>query len=503
MPENDQKRWDELLRLALLGTGRNGLPPWIEGENPDPDQAPADVLLTYATRAVFKKKAGGSFPKYADKISAINLEASGVTDSRIGRIIQRLLKPAFQKAIPETVRLLRSKNKEIPPESIPALLDIAVRKQDLWPDIKTLIGKRGAWLARQHTEWQHLYPPEKKESWQFGIIRQRQAYFKQLRAKAPREALSLLQETWPEESWKNKQLFLQSMEVGLSKKDVSWLTSCLEDKRKEVRHEAAQKLLQIAESPLSQQLTELAFETVYLEKGKLILKPPKEKPDWLKRLALPPGPAKMSSAVWMEHLVAWVPPRKWPDRLGGSLEELIDLYGEDKEALPFWKGMSQAVITFEEREWALLLFDHWIGERFPALWESELLKKLLPLLKTEDLHPLLIQRLKKTRGLMSDENPVFFALRESEHPWSFSIAEKVFVPFLDLLARSDRMFWNVWHYKELLEKAAFLADPKTLDLFGGWTGHAQMHRDVWPDVFKYFQEVMQLRRAIRKSLQST
>jgi hypothetical protein len=503
MPENDQKRWDELLRLALLGTGRNGLPPWIEGENPDPDQAPAEVLLTYATRAVFKKKAGGSFLRYTEKIPAIHLESAGVADSRIGRIIQHLLKPAFQKVIPETVRLLRSKGKEIPPESIPALLDIAVRKSDLWPDIKTLIGKRGAWLARQHTEWQHLYPPEDKESWQFGTPRQRKAYLNQLRSKTPQKALSLLQATWPEESWQNKQLFLQSIAIGLNEQDVSWLTSCLDDGRKEVRHEAARLLLALAESPLSQQLAELAFTVVYPEKGKLVLKPPKEKPDWLKQLALPPGPAEMTAAVWIEQLLAWVPPAKWTTHLNRSPEELVDLFGEDKETLPFWKGVSQAVITFEEEEWALLLFKNWLAGRFPALWEGELIQNLLPLLKTEDLHSLLLQHLKKTRGLISDENPVFFTLRVSEHPWSYALAEKVFVPFLDLLARSEGMFWNGWHYKELLEKAAFLADPKALDLFGGWTGHAQMHWDVWPDAFKYFQEVMQLRRAIRKSLQST
>src|SRR5690606_21253680 len=105
------------------------------------------------------------------------------------------------------------------------------------------LGKRGVWLAQFNNRWAFAlgisFDYQNDEAFRLGAPKERTEFIQKMRAVEAQKALLLLESVWENEDYQSRADFLKTLLVGLSDADLPFIEAALEDKRKEVRSEAA------------------------------------------------------------------------------------------------------------------------------------------------------------------------------------------------------------------------------------------------------------------------
>jgi hypothetical protein len=148
----------------------------------------------------------------------------------------------------------------LPVAVLPAALDAGRRASAVRPALLPVLGTRGRWLARLNEDWKYAaaqvgaQAPEEadaaraREAWESGALAERQHYFRALRERDPTHARALLSAQLGELPAKERLVFVELLQTGLSAQDEPLLMPLLKDRSREVRQAAAWLLGALPES---------------------------------------------------------------------------------------------------------------------------------------------------------------------------------------------------------------------------------------------------------------
>ena len=162
-----------------------------------------------------------------------------------------MLDGGFRAVLSEWLGLVADAGRLVPPARLPGLLAAASAGAALRPATVEVTGERGRWLGGLNPAWAWAAggaDPNDTETWTTGSSAARRLLLGRLRATDPAAARDLLQSTWATETPEDRAAFVAVLATGLSVDDEPFLEAALDDRRKEVRQNAAALLWRLPES---------------------------------------------------------------------------------------------------------------------------------------------------------------------------------------------------------------------------------------------------------------
>ncbi|WKV72280.1 DUF5691 domain-containing protein [Streptomyces sp. PCS3-D2] len=335
MGEGDERygEWQELVGAALLGTDRR--------RGGGPVGSPEALLDAAAVHAV--RRRAGLRPAVArprpepapHDLRPAPPEAAGrrlahlLADRTGGGGGRRGAAPDLTELLPQWLAAAGRHGYRAPAALVPALLDAARARTDLRPQALALAGPRGLWLARMNPDWRFALrggagggelpdvtdPSAVERLWEEGLFAERVALLGAVRAHDPAAAPRLLATTWASERAEDRLMFLDSLRVGLSLQDESFLEAALDDRSRNVRATAAELLSALPQSALAGRMAVRALACV----GPEGVTPPTECDGGMLRdgVVKRPPAGRGERAWWLGQLVEAAPLSCWRERFGG------------------------------------------------------------------------------------------------------------------------------------------------------------------------------------------
>jgi hypothetical protein len=331
-----------------------------------------------------------------------------------------------------------------------------------------VLGKRGAWLAQFNNRWSFALDAaidiNDDEPFRLGSPKERTDYLQKIRLQKPKEALILIKSVWESEDYQSKADFIKVLNTNLSIEDLPFIETALEDKRKEVRTEAATLLALIPESSLVKRITAALSDWVNFntKKKSLELELPDSLSTDMKRdgvrehfQPLPEG----KKANWLAQMISLVPPSHWAETWKMSIEDCLEMAINSDYRNVWWWGWSMAAKRLNDENW-LLAIHRYILKNKPSGKKG--LHFALDFLY-QDLHNELFNLLaweylqKDRNALLSDDHPVLTLLLQEFQTWEDKLAAEV-IHRIQHVVSNDSAVFN-WNQKTLLKRAAYAINP--------------------------------------------
>lgn len=469
-----------LLKIALLGTerqtqplqGNTHLQPLLnqlypQGQVPTGDERETAFLgalalsRQYHATGCLPASFSGTLPVVDEKEDRACIPAAA------GLHLRRILDDSkLRHLLPDWLAAVATARLRVPVDYLPALMEQARQNRALRSAISAVIGPRGHWLAAQNPAWQPLLALAPVEAaadasiWEEGNPAQRADYLRQLRAREPAAARDLLAAVWKQEAATVRQELLATLHTGLSLDDEAWLESCLDDRSKGVRQQAAELLGGLPDSAFVQRHLERLIQWLRLEKSGGLLKkltgqyslqvdlPESWDKAWLRDgIEEKPSQGKGAKAWWLEQALSFIPPVYWSQHWQRTPVELLTLAAKSDWQAALLAGWETALLRYPDSAWA-------------KVW----------LTRTDPRHSPLWQTLDATEaetaalGLLrqQDNLEILAVLTQLPHRWSRDFSLQV----LELLpARFNRQQQHVYAAYGVCQHLAAHLDPDCTDDF--------------------------------------
>ncbi|MDH2424112.1 DUF5691 domain-containing protein [Sphaerisporangium sp. TRM90804] len=437
--------WERLVSAALVGT----------------DRRPVPGLLGQAAAHAVAARAGQRLHR-GEPLAAALPEEQPLVPRAAGERVARVLDGEYPRLLPEWLEAAAGRGFRMPPQLVPRVLDHGARDRSLRAPIGVLAGARGRWLASLNPSWSYLQEEAtahmptgvaaEEESgsrrggpgsgelhlWEFGTRGDRLSYFRRLRAAYPAKARELLIQGWETEAPEDRAAFVHALADGLSMSDEPFLEGALDDRRREVRSQAADLLTRLPESRLGLRMAERAGRCLSLAGGRLVAEPPESCDAAMERDGVrsraPAGTGQRS--WWLQQVVAHTPLGFWTTHLGLTAKQIVALNLGDW-AREIRLGWERAAVLQDDPTWAR------------ALFAVEPLSDLLAVLPPAE-------RAGKAAELVRDQpvdGQLIMMLGGVPAPWGEPLARAVLAKILDTVGRQP------WNLGELVRLASERADP--------------------------------------------
>ncbi|GII78673.1 hypothetical protein Sru01_36550 [Sphaerisporangium rufum] len=435
--------WERLVSAALVGT----------------DRRPAPGLLDRAAAHVVGARAGRR-PSRGRPLPAAPAEAQPPVPRAAGDRVARMLDGEQPRLLAEWLEAAAARGLRLPPGLLPRVLDLGARDRSLRAPIGVLAGERGRWLAGLNPPWGYLLheattpggapPPaagdaagggpdaETLRRWEFGTRGDRLSALRGLRAVDPARARTLLLSGWDREAPEDRAAFVNALADGLSMADEPFLESALDDRRREVRTQAADLLTRLPDSRLGRRMAARAAACVRPAGDMLHAEPPQACDGGMERdgirLRAPGGTGQRS--WWLQQIIAHTPLPFWTAHLGRTAKEIVALNrGEWSREIRL--GWERATVLQNDPTWAR------------ALFAVEPLTDLLAVLPVEE-------RADRAAELVRDQpvdGQLIMMLGGVPAPWGAALTGAVLDKIVDTAGRQP------WNLAELVRLAGERADP--------------------------------------------
>lgn len=391
-----------LLKIALLGTERQAQPLqgnahlqallnqlYPQGQVPVGDERETAFLGALALSRQYH--AAGCLPAtFNGTLPEMDDQADRACIPVAARLhLRRILDDSkLRRMLPDWLAIVASARLRVPVDYLPALMEQAKQNRALRPAISAVIGQRGHWLAAQNPAWQPLLALTPSDAmaeasiWEEGNLTQRTDYLRQLRVREPAAARDLLATVWKQEAATVRQELLASLYTGLSCDDETWLESCLDDRSKGVRQQAAELLGGLPDSAFVQRHLERLKLWLRLEKPSGLLKkltgqhslhvdlPESWDKTWLRDgIEEKPPQGKGVKAWWLEQALSFIPPAYWTQLWQRTPAELLALAASSDWQATLLAGWEAALLRYPNSEWAKVWLTR-TDPRHSPLWQT-------------------------------------------------------------------------------------------------------------------------------------
>jgi hypothetical protein len=523
--------FEELITAATVGVTRKPLPlAAVRSREGDPETAadPATALLDAAAMATVARRAGYQPPRGITAPDAPAETAPAFSD-RAARALREACDwkpaggfPADNPLLADLLGAAAGAGYVAPPLLLPALLDAAVRRKAVRPEVADVLGARGRWLADHRPDWRQAVrsvapaaagPDLSPDVWRTGLLPQRRAYLAHLRHADPDTARDLLAAGWAQETGADRGQLISVLADGLSRADEEFLEAALDDRHGTVRAAARRLLGQLPGSAFSQRADRRADGVLRVERIRgrqgLVATLPGEPDGTAVRdgiTARPPVPSIGAGAWLLAQVIAAAPLAGWTARLALPVTRIAGLpvaggLGPDVHA-----GFRRAAVTQGDADWAraLLAADGpGPGKSYPAaVWPSDqALAALLPPGARAARAAALLANLPLTTvnppGWAGPSTPLLDELTQWPAPWPEPVAEAA----ASVLVRAAAMP-NLPHAARMVIAAAARCLPATGPRdYAAWiTRLADTHEQTWSAVLHSAAATIRFRRAFLEEI---
>ncbi|MEL6636581.1 MAG: DUF5691 domain-containing protein [Bacteroidota bacterium] len=506
--------WQELIKVALMGTERSQLSPPTKEElrrlGIDPALPPPRLVLEGAAYLATMHKGGIRAREWTRPLP----EAAPPNDPqrdcspRAIQVLEQILNDSFPDALGEFVQLLHQHQRQLPAEMLPDLFDQARRNAELWGKLRDCIGTRGHWLLQQNPDWASLRRQPDEALWEYGTRPQRLALLRHWREERPDYGRERVMENWDTEDSKTRIGLIAHFATGLGPADETFLENALDDRRKEVRQKAASLLLQIPASALVQRMQERAVALLDLSHQNGAIDIELQLPDELgpailrdgidPKLRSYPGGVKASR---LGQILAAIPPRFWEQHFERDAEEVLSIFTDSNWPELTFSALTQATIRHRTPQWMEALVDFWFRHHFESPWQNIELEDLMPQLPRPLFNQLALRGLSLDQALASSNGPVSTLLQHGQQIWEDELTYAFFRKIKEWFQDHPGQYWSTWHFWNILSKAAYLIRPQLWPTLQKAFDQDRVWYEAGAEIDK-FMTVLRFRDQMQKSLSS-
>ncbi len=501
--------WKSLVKTALLGTERSAISietkSFLEAQGIHASNEPAQILLEAAALFSQMNKAGRPLKTFEGEMPAIvGDDDEKPCSAKSTHHLKLILDGTFPEALPEFIAHLNHNNKQLPPTSLPKLLEECKAEPEMWQKINKAIGRRGKWLMQLNPDWAILIAEPNIQLWRTGNKMERLGLLKYLREQNPGSAISILQETWNEENVQNKVDFLKVFEIGISKNDELFLEDCLYETRKEVRQIAARLLARIPDSALVERMHWRVTSSMNIKNGVLEIYLPEE----LDETAIRDGISVKSTAYksgmkagWFGQMMSKVPPGAWETYFEKPPSEILKIFAKSDWIGMLVQSIVEATILHKNETWMRAILELWLEHGDYPIWQISAMNDLLEIIPNDLFNQIALRSLKQNKGLLEENSPVSKLLKIGKHDWNDDLTLLIVKRFQIWLRNASTFYWNTWHYKKMLQSAAFRCNPALYDaLKSGWDYQSPAW-GMWEPEVEQFLRILVFRREMIAELE--
>jgi hypothetical protein len=405
-------------------------------------------------------------------------------------LLRRIVQGEHAPLLGEWLALAAHHGTRAPADALPELLDLGRRESGLRSLILAVGGTRATWLAAQNQDWSFAIagasPDALVATWETGAGPARLAALQQLRLLDAERARAVLETSWSQESAAERGAFVATLAHGLSAADEPFLERALDDRRKEVRQQAATLLARLPTSALVARMVDRAMALLSLGKAGLLGRtridvtlPAAADPALIRDGVDPkPPPATGERAWWLSQILAAVPPSTWTS--AWSLEPTAVLRateGHDWRE-PVVAGWLAATERHRDPAWAEALWANERAARLDPKWRAPSPERVFTTIAAPGRVDVELRRsIGAGRDVLRGHHPVLAALLEWPHEWSDALARSV-ARRLKEYAGADRVpLAGEPGVRALLERCAHAVPASAIGAFtDGWP---ETDSDLW------------------------
>ncbi len=421
-----ERTFDQLVKVALLGTER-------DGDAPTNGRDAETHLLDEAAIAIVTRRAG----RLPDDAEAPKPEICAPEDQpRIGaRAIEHgttfLFEPKHRELLVEWLDGVAAVDKCVPPRLIPPLLEAGRHHPKLAERVRCVIGERGRWLAKHNEAWRYALegaaavdPSGFGEATSEERIRMIPAW----RAAEPAAARQAIEAAFAEEKARARTEFVEALHTGLSMDDEPFLEACLDDRSKEVRRAAAKLLGRLPESRRAARMIERARRFVSASSEGWEVTLPTEVDDAMLRDGILQSDASADGYHWcLTQILGATPPTAF-EAGGASVEALVGGVLKSVQRNLLGPGLAGAAQAYGAHDWVeALIFEK--VEDDGALWSA------LPADRREALFLRVLARATSHVSL----HRALFHLPKVDGPWGPEFSTRVLHAMQKLTSSEERL----------------------------------------------------------------
>ncbi len=474
--------WTNILKTALLGTARKQLTPAslkeLKAMGVSVEDSESKIILESASIFSLLNKSGYALPKIQPDDSALaGKESLPPCSRKSARHLGLILGGMYTEALPEFLYHLAKVGKRLPEDRLPEIFQICKNKQELIL-VRETMGARGEWLVKQNSDWSYLNVLSDPSLWDLSIKKDRIHLLRNIRAVDPETALHLLNNNWKKETYQSKIAYIKCLEIGLSISDQTFLETCLDDGRKEVRKEAARVLSLLPDSALVKRMFERGIHFIQIKKSglrkkKLEIQLPQRCDDAMIRDGIDPRSQWFRGGVKagrLGQIVAAIPPSNWEKHFEIKPAKFLDMIAESDWSELLVQALLEATQKYKDENWSAALIDFWEKTQYNSSW-GEI--NILPLLESASdklFNQFCINSLVQEDGLLEENHPAAVMMKSGSQPWSEKLTNAFLKNFRSWLNSETTRYWNGWHYRGILKNAGYKSSPKLY----------QKIKDDWP-----------------------
>jgi hypothetical protein len=505
--------WNELVRVAILGTDRGKLSRNALGQlealslaSGNREKDPALFLLEASAACQLYRRAGRKMPVFRKEQPTPAPEDSAYIPLSAHKYLQKVLGGVFAPSLKELLSYIAQKKRVVHPRFLPELFELALKQKDLLPLLQAVSGNRGPWLAGQLPDWASLFPAPNPLRLPGQTPEQRRQLLESIRRKDPQKGLDWLEENWKAEASGTRPALFRMLKTGLSESDIPFLEARLKERKKEVRAIASEFLAQLPASAFYQALNGKLKEWVGMNKrstkGKLAVNLPEDMLDRLADIGLPLSSDWTSEGVKKGaflQVLALMPPNSWMPAEGPPKQQLLYLVRHEW-GLELIQAMTRSALLHGDFAWQQALLHFWLENYHRDRWHKLDMEPLLKQLPRPVLWKVGAAVLPHAGPITEEDNPIARLLLARDHLWDKELSLAFFYHFLDWLRNSMRSSWDGWVYRKILTRAAYSCHPGLVDLLSReW---APTYAGQWDKDRDRFFRTLRFRREMIQSLET-
>jgi len=507
--------WEDLIKVALIGTDLSeiseGTKDALEKLGVNTKETPAKVLLEGASIFSQMQKAGYEPQSFkGDLPEPCELSATKICSKKSSDHLAQILNGIYEDVLEEFIQYLIHYKKSLPPEMLPDLFEKCRSNKELWKQIRFAIDERGYWLIQQNPDWQFLAGTAEVENWEIGTKDERLTILQFLRSKNPVLGLEKIESTWEEDDLKLRVAFVKMIDTNLSLADEDFLEKCLNDKRKDIRREAANLLSKLEGSKLIERMFERVKEMITLKsrttkKEKIDITLPDILQEEMIRDGLDPrkkwGKGGMKASYFAQMFIT-IPPSKWELFFGKKAKEILSIFVRSEWSEMLVQVSIDATIHWKDENWMVAIMDFYFKNHDKDRWENLKLEKLYEILPAKIFNQFAITTLSKAKGAIDDDEPVCILLEKNRiNSWDKDLTIYLMRNIKRVISQNISYSWQYVHYRNILESAGYCSDPNLYESLNKAWENDDDYWTGWGKEIDNFLQILKFRKDMILELQ--